>query len=81
MSTEFVVGDIVLVENLPKDSDSVLWPKREDGPFLGTVIEVVESQHLFFKDYLSIKMDGGEVITLSSNMVKPIWEGDNSLER
>tara|TARA_B100000029_G_scaffold376522_1_gene371101 strand:+ start:71 stop:316 length:246 start_codon:yes stop_codon:yes gene_type:complete len=81
MSAVFTVGDVVLVENLPKDSDSILWPKRSDGPFLGTVIKIVESQHLFFKDYLSIKMDGGEVITLSSNMVKPIWEGDNSLER
>ena len=77
MPFKFEVGDLVQIENLPKKSGSSLWPKREDGPFLGIIVDIVKSNTVFFKECYTIKVDSGEVVTLSPNLVMPVGEVNN----
>lgn len=61
------------IPNLPRKTSGYVWQPDPDGPFMGLVVEVKQrdpKRYSLVGDVLVIKLDNGELITLSENMVE-----------
>jgi hypothetical protein len=62
--------------NAPPESDSPVWPVLKDNSSLGIVVDILDHSGspmgAFFNESLAIKLDDGEIITLSPNLVEKI---------
>ena len=73
MQDGFAAGDLVCIPNLPRKTSGYVWQPDPDGPFMGLVVEVKRPDPLKYSlvgDVVVIKLDNGELITLSANMVE-----------
>ena len=75
MYNGFAAGDLVSIPNLPRNNGSMVWHPDPAGPFMGLVVEVKKprtGKYSLVGECVVIKLDNGELITLSANMVELI---------
>ena len=76
MITKFFVGDLVRVFNTPSKTGGPIWPLLKNNyQHVGIIVDIIGYKmpiKLFFNEKLIIKLDSGEVITLSSNLIEKV---------
>ena len=73
MQDRFAAGDLVRIPSLPRNTGGGVWQPDPNGPFMGLVVEVKrpdQGRYSLVGECIVIKLNNGELITLSENMVE-----------
>ena len=72
---QFAAGDLVRISSLPrKQGDGPIWKPDPAGSYIGLVIDENQDHYksqVLVGQCLIIKLQTGELVTLSANMLEP----------